>query len=307
MRIWSPDNVYFVTNRCEQERLLLLPTAAVLSLIGSWLAKSLEEHGDGIELYGFIFLSNHFHLLLKDTRGKLAEFMWYFQLNLAKSVNRLLKRRGHFFAREYDAAPVLTEKDFDNRYAYILTNAVKAGLVARAADAPFFSSLHMALHDRTLSFEWLDKTKLHDKTRRGQKVDPAEVTKTYTLELAIPDHWKALDRSRRARRVRDLVKANEERYGKARRSEGRTVLGVRRMMAQSPFMRPRNPARSPRVKVFCQDEELAREYLETVKAVTGAYREALDGFLKAAGSGRRPLVEWPPGTYPPSSMAPVGA
>ncbi|MFO8071850.1 MAG: hypothetical protein R6V85_08245, partial [Polyangia bacterium] len=63
MRFWSPDNAYFVTNRCEQERLFLLPRPRVLQLIGAWLAKSLEEHGDGIELFAFIFLSNHFHLL----------------------------------------------------------------------------------------------------------------------------------------------------------------------------------------------------------------------------------------------------
>lgn len=307
MRIWDPDNVYFVTNRCEQERLFMLPTAAVIQLIGVWLAKSLEEYGDGIKLYGFIFLSNHFHLLLKDTKGQLPQFMWYFQLNIAKAVNKLLRRRGHFFSREYDAAPVLTDKDFDNRYAYILTNAVKAGLVARAADAPFFSSLHMALHDKTLSFEWLDKTKLHNMTRRGQKVDIAKATKTYELELAVPEHWEGLSKAQRRRRALDLVRANEERYGKERRSQGRTVLGVKRLMAQSPLMRPKNPANSPRVKVFCQDEELEREYLEKVNLVTASYRTAFEGFRAASRKGKRPVVEWPPGTYPPSSMLPAAA
>ncbi|MFO8070800.1 MAG: hypothetical protein R6V85_02895 [Polyangia bacterium] len=48
MRFWSPDKAYFVTNRCEQERLFLLPRPRVLKLIGAWLAKSLEEHGKNI-------------------------------------------------------------------------------------------------------------------------------------------------------------------------------------------------------------------------------------------------------------------
>ena len=38
-----------------------------------------EPPGDGIELYGFIFLSSHFHFLLRDTKGQLAQFMWYFR------------------------------------------------------------------------------------------------------------------------------------------------------------------------------------------------------------------------------------
>ena len=118
MRLHNPDIVWFVTNRCHQERLLLLPRPAVNRLIGAWLAKSLVEHGDGIELYAFAFLSNHFHMLLRDPKGQLPEFMWYFQVNLAKSVNEALGRRGHFFSREYDAAPVLTDEDFDAPVSY---------------------------------------------------------------------------------------------------------------------------------------------------------------------------------------------
>ena len=137
MRLHRHNEIYFVTNRCEQERFFMLPKPKINRLIGAWLAKALRDHGDGIELYAFVFLSNHFHLLLRDTKGRLAEFMWYLQLNLARAVNRHLGRRGHFFSREYDAVPVLTDADLEERYAYIVTNAVKAGLVEKAEDWPW--------------------------------------------------------------------------------------------------------------------------------------------------------------------------
>jgi len=307
MRIWNQDCVYFVTNRCEQERLFLLPRPAVLKLIGAWLAKSLAEHGDGIELYAFIFLSNHFHILLRDTKGQLPEFMWFFQLNLAKAVNRLLGRRGHFFSREYDAAPVLTDEDLDNRYAYVVTNAVRAGLLARAKGGPFFSSLGMALEERSLDFEWEDLTKKHERSRRGQNVPKEEVTRTYTLELAVPPAWRGWTKGRRRRRIEGLVEANEARYARERRAEGKGFLGARRILAQSPLMRPKDPSRSPRVRVFCRDAELKKAFLEGVKAIVGLYREAFDAFRRAAQKGVRALVEWPPWTCPPSSMVPVTA
>jgi len=307
MRFWSPDHAYFVTNRCEQERLFLLPRPKVLQLIGAWLAKSLEEHGDGIELYAFIFLSNHFHLLLRDTKGQLAEFMYYFQLNLAKSVNELLGRRGHFFARKYDAAPVLTDEDFENRWAYIATNAVKAGLVSSASSGPFFSSLEMALDGRPRSFEWTDRTALHNKSRRGQRVLREEVTLRYSLELSVPPQWRGLSERGRRARMKGLVKANEVRYGRERRAEGRSVLGARRVLQQSPLMRPRKPSRSPRVEVFCRDRELEAAHLEMKKQTAGLYREEFGAFLEAALMGRRASADWPPGTYPPSSLWPVGA
>jgi len=305
MRIWNPEHIIFITNRCEQERLFLLPRRRITSLIGGWLAKALLEHGDGIEVYAFIFLSNHFHILLRDTKGRLAEFMWYFQLNLAKAVNRELGRAGHFFSREYDAAPVLTNEDFEDRYAYILTNAVKAGLLAKAAGGPFFSSLPMALEEKSLSFEWEDRTRRHNRSRRGQKVERAEVTRRYPLELSVPPMWREWTRARRRRRIVGLVAANEARYGQERRAEGRSVLDVHAIFSQSPLSRPRNPARGPRVRVFCRDAELAREFLDGARTLVAAYQGVLEAFRRAAAKGRRCLVEWPPWTYAPSTMRPV--
>jgi hypothetical protein len=165
----------------------------------------------------------------------------------------------------------------------------------------------MALHARSLTYDWVDLTRKHNRSRRGQKVKSADVTRTYVLKLSIPAMWGRWSKARRRRRIEGLVKANEERYGKERRAEGREVLGVRRIMSQSPRMQPKNPARSPRVRVFCRDRDLEREYLDGVKTVVGLYREAFDGFLKAARMGRRALVEWPAWTYPPSSMVPVAA
>ena len=211
----------------------------------------------------------------------------------------------HFFSREYDAAPVLTDEDFEARYAYILTNAVKPGLVAKAADSPFFSSLKGALEDNVFKFTWFDRTRKHNRTRRGQKRDRSEFEKDYEYKLAIPPMWKHLSKKRRRERIKELIRANEVRYGRDRRAEGRGVLGARRILAQSPFTRPKNPARSPRVKVFCKVKEIEEAYLEGVRVITGIYKEAYGGFMAAARQGRRPLVEWPPGCYPPSSMVPI--
>jgi len=305
MRVHRQHEIYFVTNRCEQERFFLLPRPRINRLIGAWLAKALREHGDGIELYAFIFLSNHLHLLLRDTKGQLAEFMWFFQLNLARAVNRELRRHGHFFSREYDAVPVLTDADLEERYAYVVTNAVKAGLVARAADAPFLSSLDSALDDAPRRFRWLDRTRLHNRTRRGQPVDWRDFERRYELRLAVPPPWRGLSTRARRARIRGLVRGAERRYARERRAAGLGVLGRRRILAQSPLMRPRDPARRPRVKVFCKVRELRQEYLAGVRELTGRYREAYGAWLAAARAGRRTPVAWPPGCYPPSSLQPL--
>ena len=77
------------------------------------------------------YLSNHFHLLCRDTKGTLAAFMCYFQSNVAKAINKVLGRKGTFWSREYDDVLVPKEADFWDRYAYILGNASTAEILTR--------------------------------------------------------------------------------------------------------------------------------------------------------------------------------
>ena len=59
--------------------------------------------------------------------------------------------------------------------------------------------------------------------------------------------------------------------------------------------------------MLCHIKELKDEYLEALRILTGAYRELFDGYRKASAIGRRALLEWPSGCYPPGCMRPVGA
>ncbi len=72
------------------------------------------------------------------------------------------------------------------RPAYIITNAVKAGLVNRSSEWIGWNSLDGALSDGKYRFEMLNKTKLHNATRRGQKVNEADFLETWTFELTVP-------------------------------------------------------------------------------------------------------------------------
>jgi len=170
IRMHMPNDIHFVTNRCEQERFFMLPSKTINQIIGAWFARALCLFGDGLEIYAFVFISNHFHLLVRDTKGTLAQFMDYFQGNVARAINREIGRKGKFWAREYDDAIVAGDAEFINRYVYILCNAVKAGLVEHAAQWPGWSSLHGALTNTGYSFDLLNKTKYYNATRNGNAI-----------------------------------------------------------------------------------------------------------------------------------------
>ncbi|MCP4674107.1 MAG: hypothetical protein GY854_01015, partial [Deltaproteobacteria bacterium] len=43
IRMHFKDTVHFVTNRCHQERLLLLPDDTINFIIGYWFARALDR------------------------------------------------------------------------------------------------------------------------------------------------------------------------------------------------------------------------------------------------------------------------
>ena len=298
------DSIHFITNRCEHEMFLLLPTDTVREIIQTWFARALCRFGDGVEIYAFIFLSNHFHLLLRDTKGTLAAFMWYFQSNVAKAINKELGRSGRFWSREYDDVMVPGEADFLDRYAYTMGNAVKAGLVDKSADWPGWGSLQGALSDGKYRFEMLNKTKYHNARRRGQKVDKSKFIEVFEFELSVPPMLQSKTDVERKAFITELLRAAEADY-RAKR-ENKPALGVHNIMKQSPLGRPTNPSFNPRIKVFCLDRDERKAWLNGYRTFVGGYRETFDGFRKASSLKRRPAVEWPEGSYPPSCLYPVG-
>ena len=242
--------------------------------------------------------------MLKDTEGKLAQFMCYFEANIARAINKEIGRHGKFWAREYDDVIVDGENEFLDRYAYVVCNAVKAGLVDRAEEWGGVNSLSHALSGEPYRVELLNKTKLHNATRRGKKVDREKFIETFEFSLAIPPMWEELSQKERAARVRELVKCGEKEYRQKR--EGKPALGMKKVFVQKPTDRPKNPAFRPRIKVFCFDRERRKELLLAYRSHVEAYREIWDGFIRAAAKGKRPAIEWPAWSYPPSSWTPIG-
>lgn len=304
IRMHVKDSIHFITNRCEQEQFLMLPSAKINQIIGAWFARSLRLFGDGLDIFAFIFLGNHFHLLCRDTKGTLAQFLGYFQGNLARAINKELLRHGKFFSREYDDVIVSGEKEFLNRYAYVLCNAVKAGLVERAEQWLGWSSLQGALQGTSYRFDLLNATKYYKAGRFGKKAKREDYVETWEFELAAPPMWEGLSAEQRARNIEDLVRAGERQYEVER--QGKPVLGLKGIQRQKPTDRPKSPSRKPRIRFMCFDNVALAELFEGYRQFAGGYRETLSAFRKAAQSRKRQLVEWPVGSYPPSCIRPIG-
>jgi hypothetical protein len=309
VRTFNPRRIYVIESRTEEDRPFLRPSRETNALIAGLLAHYLERF-DGIELFAFCFLSNGFRMILRDTRGELPRFMEGFKWELAVKTNkRLGRKKARVFAGKYTARPVLDEAELNDTFAEILCAPVLNDQVSTMAQSPFFDCRELLLGEMSKTFEWVDGTLLHDRTRRGQQVPLEEVTFTSELRLHPLPRFDGSPRKesagRRRERISGIIRTEERRAAAERRRAGVQVLGARMVRSQNPLdhppRRPMNPLRFQR----SEDDPLLLAYEAEVAPIVEAYRKTFRRYLAAAVAGLRRKLVWPPGTYPPSCLVPA--
>lgn len=305
-RMHERGAIHLVTNRTEEGRFLMKPTDAVVEIIQYWFARALTLHGSGIEVYAFVFMSNHFHILLRDTRGQLAQFMGYFQSNAAREINELLDRKGaHFWARHYHDEIIEGPRTLWSKFLYVLCNPVKSGLVMRAVQWGGWSAARMALRGEGFSITRLDRTRYHNASRGKQKPAKSDFEGTYGFELTPLPMLAQLEGNKRCEETRKVL-ASAERHYRGRWKSHRP-LGMQAVMEQRWSTRAAEPEPRPRRRFACDDPARERELLETYRRFIGAYKEVFSGFRRSARLRRAFHGEWPAGSYPPGCWQPVQA
>jgi len=128
------------TCRAQQARLLLLPSAELNDILLGVLGRAQRLYP--VRLCGYVFLSNHFHLLLDvDDAQQLALFMGYFNSNLAREIARRTDWEDKVWGRRYQAIVVSEEEAAQvARLEYLLSHGCKE-LVERLADWPASTAL----------------------------------------------------------------------------------------------------------------------------------------------------------------------
>lgn len=306
-RMHIPDNIHLVTNRCFQGRLFMLPSAKINFIIGYWFARVLEKYGQGLKVFAFVFLSNHFHLLVKDTHSTLARFMCYFQANVAKSVNEEIQREGKFWCGHYDDKIVVEEADFWSAYTYVTCNAVKAGLVAQAEEWIGWSSHHHSLCGGSYRFKGINRDRYHKACRnRKNKPDPRQFEETFEFSLTPPIGFEERSIAEQAAHIRPLLEKQEIAFRDKRNNK--PPLGVDTIRKQNPTDRPKSSARSLKRRFACENKVKLIECLDGFNCFIAHYKMVYDQFKRStAARGKRTFHnEWPLGSYAPGRWRPVG-
>jgi len=262
--------IYFLTVRCLHGRLFLRPSERTNGVLGGVLARSVRLNG--VEVFAFVFASNHVHLLVRAPRGNVSNFMQHLLTNISKKVGTLVGWRGAFWERRYSAEPVLDDEALIGRIRYILSHGVKEGLVASCREWPGLSSLSMMLDDEPRRFRWFhwsDRWRSRNDGKPCARFDERCSTIEQLVLTPVP-HPAFRDARLRRLTVEGIVQSIEEYWGAVHSC----FRGRAWVLAQRPQHRPRRPDRSPRPHCHATSPGPRDEFRQKARDYTAAFMSA---------------------------------
>lgn len=119
--------VYLITKKCSRDEFLIRPSPLTNQILLYALLDRAKKYG--IEIIAFCFLSNHFHLVVRDVRGRLPDFMRDF-LKQTSSAIRVAEGddRRVWSQKRYSAVKILDLDAGIRKCAYTELNPFRAGL-----------------------------------------------------------------------------------------------------------------------------------------------------------------------------------
>jgi REP element-mobilizing transposase RayT len=283
-----------ITCRTVHSRFLLRPGPELNEIVAGVLGRAQRIHEVGI--IGFAFVSNHFHLLLRvrDVE-QMADFMEYFNSNLARKVGRLAGWGDKFFSRRYQAIPISNEDSAQiERLRYVLSHGVKERLVDRVLDWPGIHAARPLLTGEPLEGWWFDRTKESAARRRGESFDRYKYATRETVVLEQLPCWAHLSPEEYRRRIAEMVAGIEAAAAAEREQTGLPVLGLKGIRAQRYHDRPGKPKKSPAPLFHAASRKVRQELYRAYGEFLGAFRDAAEK-LRAGDRG----ALFPSGCFPP--------
>ena len=108
-----------------------------------YLISEMSERFD-IDIYAYVLMENHYHLLVKTHRANLKKAMHWFGTTYTQKYNWRHSRHGHLFQGRYKSIIVQNDAYMLRLSCYIHRNPLRSGIVNRLADYPWSSYLPYA-------------------------------------------------------------------------------------------------------------------------------------------------------------------
>ena len=138
-KFFTKDSVYFITSS-TLTGLPFIPNLIINTILRGIIARAQKLYGQ--EICHFVFMANHFHLILLVTNPEtVPDFIGYIKAKSANAINRLLKKgKQPVWCDGFDSPVLLDAATVIEKIIYTYANPAKARLVDSISQYPGISS-----------------------------------------------------------------------------------------------------------------------------------------------------------------------
>lgn len=177
-----PNAVYMATRRTTQRQLLLRPDAQTNNDVTWALGVTSQRHS--IDLLAFICISDHLHQEFLDRLGNAPAYLRDLHGLIAKIFNSRFGRFENFWSSAKPSLVRLMDQEaIIEELVYIVTNAVKHGLVERPEEWPGAQGFHALISGKPIK-----ATRPQSFVSRKNKKWPEKVKVYLRIPPEIGDH-----------------------------------------------------------------------------------------------------------------------
>lgn len=227
---------WFVTGRAIARQHRFVPTKRVVETLWYCLAVAASKYR--VQMHGFVWMSNHYHLVLTDAAAELPDFMRDMNSLVSKALNSIRGTRGQNFERSgYNAVVVADGQRLINHCAYTEANPCRADLVNKAQQWQGVSSASFEygqlISVRRPEYGLWNEDKHRSRDSKGDarsmhcgRIKCPEIAE---FRLARPPCLNGESETDTRSHVREQVKALEDEARARREADSRAVLGMKRV------------------------------------------------------------------------------
>ena len=187
-RVHEADVVYHIVSRTYQGRWLLTPAEDFNDIVAGVLGRA-QTMFSSIRLYGYAFLTNHFHLVIRGAPKEVPSFVAYVKREISVRWGEATGWTDGVWADSYKSTALPTDVSQIDCLRYVLSHGVKEGIVDVPERWPGVHVAHqlfegLPLVGRLLHGTAHAKAAYKDKARRSPRgVDASEYMQEYPVRV----------------------------------------------------------------------------------------------------------------------------
>ncbi|OFZ17376.1 MAG: hypothetical protein A2X86_02660 [Bdellovibrionales bacterium GWA2_49_15] len=124
-----------MTTRSNDKCWFALPLEHVWELSIKALAKANRDYP--AEIYQYVLMANHYHLLIRTPNENLDQFMYIFNKNFSEQLQRASGHINRMFGSRYKWSLIENQRHLLNVYRYVYQNPLRAGVHEKCEEYPY--------------------------------------------------------------------------------------------------------------------------------------------------------------------------